>query len=618
MIRSQCVLLAFVLALAAHSIAATQPSVKKPAFAAQVRDQAAKILDQLQGDSDFAAAKQAAAELFDQVAVYAPDNGLDTFREASFCRRVVSQLAEIPDASAAIDTLKFLRKNTDLADALIFLIPSDQDSVGDIYKLLSKLRERHGDQLNRFANLTAAVCVVRSRPLEDDINENTIKAADPIAVWEYFARNENRMFFGTRLVPAELLEYVVDTTASVDDMQWALNKYQGDKVIGKRFFDIKYDYENLRTGAQKKATTAGYTLPNILQYGGVCADQAYFATTVGKAIGVPTAYTVGEASTSGHAWVGFLETNGRSGAWDFDVGRYEAYQGVCGEVRDPQSRKQIPDNYVSLLGQLIGTKPVDRQNAVAVTDFVQRLRAAMKSSESISAVAPADCLAASVRSTPRQAEVSTTLALIEIALRQCSGFAPTWLEIRDMATDDRLSLKDKQRWADILMRLGAKQYPDFTLAILTPMVENVSDVNEQDNLWHALLPIFKTRFDLSAAIMINEAKMWAAANEPDRAGNCYLDVVQSYANSGPFITEALEGAEKLLVTTNRRDRVVQLYAMTWQQVKPPQGFSKMFVRGSSWYRVGKMYAEKLKAAGQASQAAQVEAKVESLGTQSPQ
>lgn len=616
--RSLSLLVSAILLSAVAGAVAAPPPEKKPAFAEYVHDQTNKILDGLESTKDSVAAKSAAADLFDQVALYAPDNQLAAFRDASFCRRLTRQVDQLPADADPIGTLAYLRKNPDLASTLVFLIPQDSKRVGDIYAVLAKLRQKHADQLNRFASLTAALCVVRSQPLVDRVNENKVEADDPVAVWEYYAANERRMFFGLKFVPAELLGYVVDTTASVGDLRWALNKYQGDKVIGQHFFDIKYDYDNARTGATKKVTTAGYTLPNILQFGGVCADQAYFATTIGKAIGVPTAYTVGEAAEVGHAWVGFLASNGRSGAWDFNVGRYEAYQGVRGTVRDPFSRETIPDNYVSLLGQLIGTKPVDRQNCAALTDVATRFRRAVGGQEPFAAAAPEDCAPGTFRATPRSADVATTLNLIELALRQCSGNLATWLEIRDMAVANQLTLKDKQRWADILMRLGAKQYPDFTLEIITPMVKTVSDVKEQDALWRALLPVFKSRFDLSAAIMINEAKMWADANEPVRAGNCYMNVVQSYANSGPFIVDALKGAENLLVSTNHPDRVVQLYAVTWQQIKPPTRFAQMFIRSSSWYRVGEMYADKLKAAGQDMQADQVLAKLKAQGSQAVQ
>src|SRR5262249_20341397 len=143
--------------------------------------------------------------------------------------------------------------------------------------------------------------------------------------------------------------------------------------VGGRFFDIRYDFNHLRRGTPKQVTLEGFTLQNIAKFGGVCADQAYFAMSVGKAIGVPTALAVGEGGRSAHAWVGFLQAQNGRGSWNFDIGRYEAYQGVRGDVVDAQTRREIPDSYVSLLAESIGTRPVDREASVALTDAALRL-----------------------------------------------------------------------------------------------------------------------------------------------------------------------------------------------------------------------------------------------------
>ena len=74
----------------------------------------------------------------------------------------------------------------------------------------------------------------------------------------------------------ELLEYVVDTTASIDDMNWALAKYGGDRNVGHHFFDVPYDYDNYLHATPKKITTLGFTLPNILKYGGVKGGSGVF------------------------------------------------------------------------------------------------------------------------------------------------------------------------------------------------------------------------------------------------------------------------------------------------------------------------------------------------------
>ena len=583
------------------------PVKAKLSYAQTIQDQTNAALDAIQAGGDWAAASKTLETLFDQTVLYGPEDRPDALREADFALRLVQQLKRVPESKRA-DLLKLLRNNPNLAGTLVFLIRPGEDPAG-AYGMLDHLRQNRAELLDKYATLTAAICVVHQKPFERRINENTAKSAEPVDIFDYYVRNENRMFFGIRNVPAELLVYVVDTTSSIDEMNWALGKYGGDKEVGKRFFDIKYDYEHFHKGTPKKVTQFGFTLQNILLFGGVCADQAYFAMQVGKSIGVPTAYTVGASGEVGHAWVGFLQTNGSAGWWNFDSGRYEAYRGVRGNVMDPQTRKYIPDSYVSLLGELIGTKPVDRQNAAVLTDAAGRLLELEK--EALAQMAVAENLTAlSIRPKPRQADTATELSLLEAALHQSPGCAAAWFGVREMAVANKLTFADKNRWADLLLNLGAKKYPDFTLAILAPMIATIPDPIQQDRLWSRIFTLFQTRFDLAANIRMQEAAMWDAQNQTDKAGICYMDVIQRYANAGPFVIDALKGAEKMLVDSKRSDKVVTLYEQAWGRTKAPREMAGQFMTQSNWYKVGKMYVERLKQGNDLSKAQMVDAQLE--------
>jgi hypothetical protein len=588
---------------AATALAAPAPvptaAKAKVTYAQHMQARVKDVLDTLQSNRDWKAAGASLDLLFDNAVLYTTEDRPDALREADFARRLVAQLSQASD-STRMDLLKILRGSPNLAATLVFLIQPGEDVAG-IYAMLDRLRQKRIEQLDKYATLAAAICVVHHKPFDRHINENTAKSADPIDLFDYYVKNEGRMFFGIRNVPAELLVYVVDTTGTIDEMTWALNKYAGDREVGRRFFDIKYDYDHFRKGTPKKVTVAGFNLPNILQYGGVCADQAYFAMEVGKSIGVPTAYTVGASGEVGHAWVGFLQNSGTSGWWNFDSGRYEAYRGVRGNVMDPQTRHDIPDAYVSLLGELISTKPADRQNAAALTDAALRLIELEKENPTAIA-APEDLAPTSLRPTARKADTASELALLEAALRQSPGHAPAWFGVRDLATANKLSRAEKARWADVLVQLGGKKYPDFTLAVLSPMIGTIEDAKEQDQLWSKVFAIFQTRFDLAANIRMQEAALWTAHNESDKAGLCYMDVIQRYANAGPFVLDALKGAEKMLVSSNRQDKVVKLYELTWGRTKAPQEMAGQFMTQSNWYRVGKMYVDKLKEAGDSAKA----------------
>ncbi|HUO09154.1 MAG TPA: hypothetical protein VM008_12680 [Phycisphaerae bacterium] len=578
---------------------------------AMTKTRVAAILDALQQDGRFDVAESDLVQLFDEVTLTANEQALDAFRDSSYTMRMVHDLRHVYDGNEApakrLDLLKYLRANDTLARTLAFLI-NDDKQAGTAFALLDKLRAKHGDELDKYAQLAAAICLVHDRPFQRRINENVTKSPDPVAIYEYYTTNEKRMLFPIRNVPAELLVFVVDTTSPIEEMKWALGHYAGDNAIGKHFFDIQYDEDSFRKGTEKKVDAAGYSLPNILRYGGVCADQAFFAMELGKAIGVPTTYTTASSAEVGHAWVGFLQAHPgtygapATGAWNFDVGRYEEYRGVRGNVEDPQTRREIPDSYVSLLAELIGKGLAERQAAVALTDAALRLANAGEEGgqpmvPATFATPPADALKA-----PRKTNTETVLALLQAALNQNKAYRPAWFTVAELAQNNKLTLAQKALWSNVLLRMCGEKYPDFALTVLAPMIGTVSDPVEQDKLWRAAATKFTTRADLSAEILMNEAAMWEKQGQTDKAGQIYLLVIDRYCNAGPFVIPALAKAEELL---NDKKKVVLLYQQSWAKIQKPEDMAGPFMQQSNWFRVGAIYAAKLQAAGEARMADQV-------------
>jgi hypothetical protein len=573
-----------------------------------VKTAVAAELDALEKSHDFDAVATRLDALFDQVIAVGSDKNLDAFRNAAFARRLVHQLQDLPE-DQRLDTLQFFRAHDTLARTFVFMIDppsttSDSPSPNRRYRrtaepanpyaVLRQLRENHADELDKFANLATAICVVHDRPFSRQINENATTSPPAADIFDYYVTNEKHMLFGIKNVPAELLVYVVDTTASIADMKWALAHYAGDQAIGRHFFDVQYDYDNFRSAREKKVTAAGYTLPHILQYGGVCADQAFFAMSIGKAIGVPTAYTTAQSGEVGHAWVGFLQARGDKGAWNFDTGRYPAYRGIRGNVLDPQTRRQIPDGYVSLLAELIGRKPADRQSTTALADAAARI-----SSDDFKA-APIPVKLTDAQSKPRAAGAESALELLEIGLKQNAGNPRAWMIVRDLAKDGKLTLAQKIKWSNAVMKLCGEKYPDFAAALLEPMIATIEDPKQQIQIWDAAFNQFQSRQDLGAEIRMRQAKVWEAANEPAKAGKCYEEVIARYANAGPFVIPAVAGCEKLLA--GKEDKILKLYEQTWAKTQKPEGMAGMFMMQSNWFKVGTMYAEHLKAAGQSAKA----------------
>ena len=556
----------------------------------EIRASISAALDELEKTGDYLKAHKSLQTQFDRVVIYASFDDADLLRESALALRLVWQLADLAQESECGDLLRFLLDNEELASVIAFLVKPKKELPGPIYALLDELRLSRASKITEYVNLASAICVVHEKPFSQRVNENFARSASAIDIFDYFASNEKNLLFGLRNVPAELLIYVVDTTATIEEMTWALNRYRGDEVVGARFFDIKYDYDHYYKGTPKKVTVAGWNLPNILEYGGVCADQAYYAMTVGKAIGVPTAYAVGRGSKSAHAWVGFLQARGRDVWWNFDIGRYSEYQGVRGNILDPQIRRGIPDSFVSLLASLANISAKDRHTAAAYIDAAIRLREIMTRKDLFQ-------LSDDEAVKQRPLTIEAILDLTETGLRISPGYAPGWIVVRDLASDGLLTLKQKKYWSTVLHRLCGSDFPDFYLEILQPMIESIDDMKEQNALWNKAFKLFSKRTDLAAEVRMAQGRQWAKAGNIDRAGQCYEDVIFRFSNSGHYIVYALKSAEKILRDAGEGQKLLRLFDRAFSSIRRPKDVAGPFFRQSNYYRVGKMYMKILEEAG---------------------
>lgn len=557
---------------------------KAPRFDEFVASQIDAELDALEDGGSFSSAARRLNGLFDTVIAHGSMDETELFVETAYAARLVNQLVAT-DAADRAELLKFFRANEDFARTLVFLIHPDED-VQEIYTLVNTLRKARGSSLNRYANLAAAICVVHDKKLVTNANENSAEAISPIKIYDFYRKNASRMLYGVTSMPAELLIFVVDTTATLDEMYWALNNYKGNRRIGQVYHSIKYDTQAFRTGDPKAVTQAGWNLLNIQRYGGVCVDQAYFASTVGKAIGCPTVMDSARGNVA-HCWVGFMETGGGNSWWNFDEGRYEDYENIQGTVRNPQTRGYMPDSYVAIAGSLAKTKRSRRHYAAAMNDAAIRVRALEE--EDVPAF-PTAARSPDGGHTARDRSVQTQLDLLEAGIGKCPGYVPAWTTMMDMADSRMLDADQKSRWLDAAYNFCGKRYPEFTLDAITPMIESVPDPTKQSELWDWAFGRYTHRPDLASRIRLNQGKLWERNNERSKAWKCYTDVVNRYLDDGPFAVDAIEAAEQMLVNARKTEFVLELYAEAFNRLEHPERMADEFYFQTAYYRIGTTYA----------------------------
>lgn len=501
--------------------------------------------------------------------------------DAALAWRLSEQLSALPerDRRAALSAARACPEAT---AEFVFAVHAKDDAPA-AWKLFVRLVTARAADVERHGALAGAIALVHENGYSFRCNENEPKASDPLAIFEYYANAGRTLIFRPADMPLELLTRVVDSTASPDDMRWATTRHPQGRDVGQRFHDVAYDYNHLATGRNKKVTTEGFTLQNIQKHGGVCADQAYYACGVGKALGVPTAYVFARGNEAAHAWVGYFRLRGRDGEWDFKEGRYDAYLGVRGWTQDPQTREYLPDGALAITASLHGTTPADRRRAAAWADASRALAS-------------------------ENGDVTTRLTWLENAVKTCPGVRAIWDELEACAGAEGLPAGQASRWIDTVRRTFGASEPDFLFDASAGLLRAVSDPRERANEWQRLTRDFARRPDLLSAALMGVGQALEDQGQKDRALNVYQDVITKYTKDGLAVSQALRRADELLSEKGREGEALRMYDLAWRRLPKPD-VSAYFWPGSAWFSVGGMYAARLHKAGELQQAERVLAEI---------
>lgn len=210
--------------------------------------------------------------------------------------------------------------------------------------------------------------------------------------FDYFYRaNESRKLeHDLRRLSVGELKFLVDAPVPRSEFEWAAKNVRGRRDQFDRVFEtVRYNVPRAEKGVFMWPH-GSYRLANIELNGGICTDQAYFASIAGKAKGIPTLYFAGQGSDGGHAWFGFLRGNGK---WGLDAGRYQNQNYTVGQALDPQTWLPVTDHELLYLsGRAVRTPTHDAAlGDLLMTDvFVRRgdTEAATKAAESARFHAP--------------------------------------------------------------------------------------------------------------------------------------------------------------------------------------------------------------------------------------
>ncbi len=597
------------------------------------------------GDTSLAKLAEEADRIFAQAVAYGPiptrgkDAGAALLTRSAATRRLTRQLVIAQDSAPRLRAL--LAASPNLAMTLALSVRSGSgadgaagDDVAGVYRVLGALETADPGRLSDAAlgtggvKLAAAVCVVFDQARRHPTDQTAGPGAPAPAVFDHFRDAHAKLVFKPDALPVELLTWMVGVNVSRDEMTWALKQHAGNRTVGRLFDTITYDTDNFKRGAVKKIEKAGgYTLQNIKRVGGVCEEQAYFASEVGRSIGVPTALVSAQGADSGHAWVGYLSNSGR---WDFSEGRGDGqYEDLVARAVHPQTLEGVSEGVISLTAGLAETDEADRRLGVALLDAAEVLLEASASASALGGRAgggsgddaggraarawPPPALAGvggDSGVSPRAAGAGSALAMLEAAGRASPFDERVWLRASALGAGGAMSAKERASWGEAALKACGVAAPDFAMQILAGLFRGEPDPEAQSRLWDWAARKFQSRPDLASAARLAQGDLWAEAGNPGKAWEAYNGVIERFANEGALVMRALTRSEQLLRAERKNGAVLGLYESAFRRVSRPSSQGAAYWRSSNYYQIGKRYADLLRAAGRTSDAERIERQVE--------
>jgi len=267
-----------------------------------------------------------------------------------------------------------------------FQLLSPLDNPAEVLAILQRIHQQDAGLFTAYASLALALAVVMDVPPPPGWPHGQVKSAllprrfpEAEKTFLYLARLDrgNQTLHRLNRLPADELKFLVDIVAPFDELDWARkNVALGLADFGKAYDLIKYRKDRVTANQYEWPGTA-YTLPVIVQQGGICVDQAYFASTAGKAKGIPTLMFRGAGLDGRHAWFGYLDLNKR---WQLDCGRYAEQKFVVGMAFDPQTWANINDHELLFITERFRALPTYKlsvMHAEFALDYLREGRLAL-------------------------------------------------------------------------------------------------------------------------------------------------------------------------------------------------------------------------------------------------
>jgi len=452
--------------------------------------------------------------------------------------------------------LDWLKENPKLRAAFWSALAPDDDDIEKAMEVLNELRKTDAKAVERFYHLAVAFAVVWDSPEAVEKSSRSCIGKVPkeqfgplpnfVDNFKYFTAPKNQALFNFNpdKLAWPLLVHIVDMDLSQEEIDWGIKNYQNKRLlIGTFYDDLEYDKDKAADKMPKLGFNK-YNLMNLLKCGGICGDQAHFASRLAKIFGTPGMKVSGEGrSGGGHAWVGYLEKRKDKLELVF-AGRFFTDFYYTGDIFDPQTKTRILDRELALLYEGSNLDYNKFANSVILTRMSRGLATG-------------------------KPELSVNLAAN--ALQQNWFYGPAWLALVKHIENNALEQSKRAFWFNqMLTRL--KKHPDIIIRCWEGFTRYLPKEAQQkrDLDYQAVQQILKAerRADLLIALALIQGNELCEKSQEAQALNLYLDAAYTYAGESTLILPLLERAVELTGKLNKVKDTIPTYERILQKIPP--------------------------------------------------
>jgi len=499
---------------------------------------------------------------------------------------------------------KWFDEHSDHQDEFYIAI-APEDDLTKALSVLIQLHQKHPRQFEDYFALAIATAVTwdndagiydfsrECKRTHAVFPEDLLTAAEN---FQYFIETEKVMQGRAQYLPWEFLKHMINHRTARGEREWALKNYGASREgFGKCYSQVPYDKEMLRTESKVcKLDGQDYTLQNLLNIGGVCSQQADFASRVGKSIGVPAEYVSGEGRFGGrHAWVMWVELKQvtKTGiVFSLEShGRYFGDHYYVGTILDPQTGQRITDRQLELRLHASGLNPLAYRQSNLIMSAYPVLREAM------------------------EWNIKDEISFLNDVIEMSPGNEQAWQAVARLARDGKIEPSSYRVMTAMLSKLFVTfgKFPDFTWTVFDDLVAYQKNTKQRNRYFEQLVQMYEAagRPDLAceARILLSDYLLEEGKTKEVVAGLAFT--IKKFPDEGVFVPKLLDKLETVAANIKGADAaVLQLYQELIALIPPKRGTSV-----STYYlAMLKRASEKFKAAGQLQQAQAYAAQADQL------